>query len=50
MYGSKVTALATLRLLTDPKLLEAAKAEFAESMRGKAYQCMMPDELQAPIH
>ena len=29
--------------------LKAAKAEFDESMHGKTYKCMMPDELKAPI-
>ncbi len=49
IYGSKVTALAAIRLLTEPELLKAAKAEFDESMHGKTYKCMMPDELKAPI-
>lgn len=49
LYGAKVTALATMRLLCEPELVKEARAEFEQSMRGKKYQCMMPAGLNAPV-
>ena len=49
LYGSRVTALAALRLLTDPDIVKRAAEEWKASMGDRVYQCMMPDALQAPI-
>ncbi len=49
LYGSKVTALAGLRLLTEPERVLKAQDEFRESMQGRTYECMMPDDLPAPV-
>lgn len=49
LYGAKVTALAVLRLVTEPEIAERAKAEFAASMEGRRYECMMPESLEAPV-
>lgn len=49
LYGSKVTALAGLRLLTEPERVLKAQDEFRESMQGRTYECMMPADLPAPV-
>lgn len=49
LYGARVTALAALRLLTEPEILEAAKAEFGRSMEGRRYECMMPESVKIPV-
>lgn len=43
MNGARMTALTTLHFLTEPELLEQAKAEFEKSMKNKTYETMMPD-------
>ena len=49
LYGSRVTALAALRLLTEPEIVEKATAEWKASMGERVYKCMMPDTLDAPV-
>lgn len=49
LYGSRITALAGLRLLTEPVILEKAQAEFKASMGSRVYKCMMPDSLAVPV-
>lgn len=49
LYGSRITALAGLRLLTEPEILKKATEEFKNSMGKRTYQCMMPDDLPIPL-
>lgn len=49
LYGARITALAALKMVANPELVRRAKAEFDRSMRGKVYECMMPDSLKPPI-
>lgn len=49
LYGSKVSALSALRLLTEPDIICRAKEEFKNSMEGRKYECMMPKSLNVPI-
>lgn len=49
LYGARVTALAVLRLLTQPDIIHKAKVEFSASMEGRSYECMMPDYVKPPI-
>jgi len=48
IYGAKVLAATAMKMVDDPKLVEAAKAEFAESMKGKSYKCPIPKEIPIP--
>ncbi len=49
LYGAKITALAVMRLMNDPTLVEQAKQEFAKSTKGITYESMMPASLKPPI-
>lgn len=48
LYGAKIIAAAGLKLIEDPSILAAAKAEFDEKMSGKSYVCPIPDEVPLP--
>ncbi len=48
IYGATVMAATAMKLVEDPKLVEEAKAEFAESMKGKSYKCPIPKEIPIP--
>ncbi len=44
LYGAKITALAALRLMEDPKLVSDAKAAFLRQMEGCVYEPMLPQD------
>ena len=46
--GARMTALTALRFLTEPELVEKAKAEFEKSMTGKHYETMLADKIEHP--
>lgn len=46
LIAAKTLALTALDLLTDPKLVVAAKAEFDKSMQGRTYRSMQPTEIR----
>lgn len=46
--AGKIMALGTFRVMSDPALLEAAKAEFEKSMNGTVYQCPITDDVPWP--
>ena len=48
LFGSKVLAAAGLELVENPELIEKAKAEFAEKMHGRTYNCPIPKEVPIP--
>jgi len=48
ILASKIIAKFGLRVIECPELLEAAKAEFAESMGGKSYECPITPEMRVP--
>ena len=49
MYAAKVLAGTAIDLLTDPKLLEAAQAEF-KAAAAKGYDCPIePDAVPVPV-
>ncbi|MBQ3062745.1 MAG: amidohydrolase [Clostridia bacterium] len=48
IYGAKVMAAAAMKFYEDKALVEAAKAEFNESMNGKTYNCPIPKEVPIP--
>lgn len=48
IYGANVLALAGLRLVQNPELVKAARAEFAESMHGEHYHCPIPEDVPIP--
>ena len=49
MYGARVLGLTAARAAADPKVIEAAKAEFEKSMAGKSYHCPIPAEVPVPM-
>ena len=48
LRAAKVMALGAVKMLEKPELIEAAKAEFAEEMKGKSYICPITDEVRWP--
>ena len=46
LVAAKTLALTAIDLLTDPKLLPAARAEFTKSMQGRQYRTMHPTEIR----
>lgn len=50
IFASKVIAGSTLDLLTNPKLLKKAKAEWKQRLAGRVYKSPIPADLKPPIH
>jgi aminobenzoyl-glutamate utilization protein B len=48
IYASKVMAVAGIKAIEDPSIVEMAKAEFDKAMNGRKYECPMPDEIPVP--
>jgi aminobenzoyl-glutamate utilization protein B len=48
LYGAKVLAAAAMKFYEDPALVEAAKAEFNEAMKGREYKCPIGKEIPIP--
>lgn len=48
--AAKILAEAGLEILTNPAVVEKAKAEFQERTGGKPYKCAMPDGFKPPFH
>jgi len=49
IFAAKTIAGATLDLLTKPELLEKARSEFTERIKGRLYRSPIPDELPPPL-
>ncbi|MGD2142754.1 MAG: amidohydrolase, partial [Candidatus Bathyarchaeota archaeon] len=45
LFAAKVIAGTALDLITNPELVESAKREHAEKLKGKAYKSPIPDDL-----
>ena len=48
IYAARTMALAGLKLITQPDLLAAAKADFDKSMAGRKYECPITPEIPIP--
>lgn len=48
LYGSKVMAAASMKLVENPELLKEAQEEFKKQMNGKGYNCPIPKEIPVP--
>lgn len=48
IYAAKTMALIGLKVLTDPKIREDAKAEFDKAMAGKKYKCPITSDMLVP--
>ncbi len=48
MHAAKAMALTALDLYSDPKYIQAVRADFDKSMNGKKYECPIPDDQQPP--
>jgi aminobenzoyl-glutamate utilization protein B len=49
VFASKVMATTTLDLLMNPDLLQKAKEEWAERMKGRTYKSPLPEDLEPPL-
>ena len=49
VVAAKALALTAVDLLADPRLVEEAKADFAEEMKGKTYRSQIPADQKAPL-
>jgi aminobenzoyl-glutamate utilization protein B len=50
VHVAKIMAGVAVDALSDPKLIEAAKADLAERTAADPYVCPLPDDLTPPIH
>ncbi len=48
IFGARSMALFGSQLLRNPELVEAAQAEFKQTMNGNVYQCPIPKDLPVP--
>lgn len=48
LYGSKIMAVAGIKAIEDPTIIEKAKEEFDETMKGRKYINPIPDEIPLP--
>ena len=48
MNAAKIFALTTVDLLQNPKEVQAAKAEFDKTMKGRKYTTIVPEGQKAP--
>ena len=49
VFASKVMAATVIDLLTDEKLLQSAKDEWARQMQGRVYKSPLPPDLKPPL-
>ena len=49
LFASKVMAGTVIDLLSDKKLLQRAKDEWAKQMKGREYVCPLPADLKPPL-
>jgi aminobenzoyl-glutamate utilization protein B len=49
IFASKVMATSVIDLLTDPDLVEKAREDWAERMKGQVYKSPLPDDLAPPL-
>ena len=49
IFASKVMAGTVIDLLSDKKLLQRAKDEWAKQMKGREYACPLPADLTPPL-
>jgi len=49
LFASKVMAGTVIDLLSDKKLLQRAKDEWAKQMKGRTYRCPVPADLKPPL-
>ncbi|MEM2893954.1 MAG: amidohydrolase, partial [Candidatus Bathyarchaeia archaeon] len=49
LFAAKTIAGSAIDLLTKPELLERAKREFRERLKGRVYRSPIPDEVQPPL-
>jgi len=50
IFAAKVLAFSVCDLISDPKLIEKARAEFLTATRNRAYESPLPPELNPPLH
>ena len=48
LNAAKIMAVAGIKALEDPNIIEDAKAEFTKVMNGKTYKCPIPDYISIP--
>ena len=46
LHAAKAMAITGADLIQDPELLQKARDEFAESTKGRPYQCPIPPHVQ----
>ncbi|MBF4695541.1 amidohydrolase [Fusibacter ferrireducens] len=49
IMAAKVMAIAGIKAIENPKIIQEAKLEFDEVMHGKTYRCPMTDEITIPL-
>lgn len=48
LYAAKIMAVAGIKALENPSIIEAAKTEFVKVMNGKTYKCPMTEDIPIP--
>ena len=49
IFAAKTMAGAALDLITDPALLESAREEHTERLKGRTYLCAIPEDVNPPL-
>ena len=49
LFAARIMALSAARLFADPALVQQAKAEHAEAVRGVEYVCPIPAKVRPPV-
>lgn len=48
--AAKVISMTAADLICDPAVLEKAQDEWKERMAGRVYQCLLPEDMEPPVH
>jgi aminobenzoyl-glutamate utilization protein B len=49
IFATKIIAGAVLDLVTNPDLLNSAKIDHKEMLKGRIYKCAIPDDVNPPL-
>ena len=48
--AAKVISMTAADILCRPEILQRAQAEWKERMDGRVYRCLLPEEMEPPVH
>lgn len=48
--AANVISMTAADILCEPEILEKAQAEWKERMAGRKYECLLPEDMEPPVH